>query len=342
MKLAIHHRPGSFSDRWITYCDKNNIPYKIVNVYNNDIIEQIKDCKILIWHHQQSISADIVMAKSLLNALHHAKTKIFPDFNTGWHFDDKIGQKYLLEAIGAPLVKTYVFYNKKKALEWAELTTFPKVFKLRGGAGSANVRLVKNQRDALQLINRAFGNGFRQYEPWTNLNERWRQYKEGLTDLKDVFKGVLRFLKEPDFSKTIGFERSYIYFQDFIPNNDSDTRVIVIGNRAFAVKRIVRKDDFRSSGSGSKKYDKNLMDERTISISFDLAKKLKSTTLACDFVFDERNNPFLLEISYGFAIEFYDPCPGYWDSELNWHEGKFIPQEWIIEDLISSKQKNEA
>ena len=26
MKIAIHHRPGSFSDHWIDYCEKRILP----------------------------------------------------------------------------------------------------------------------------------------------------------------------------------------------------------------------------------------------------------------------------------------------------------------------------
>ena len=46
--------------------------------------------------------------------------KVFPDFNTVWHFDDKVGQKYLLEALDLPLVPTWVFYDKTEALQWAD------------------------------------------------------------------------------------------------------------------------------------------------------------------------------------------------------------------------------
>ncbi len=60
---------------------------------------------------------------------------------------------------------------------------------------------------------------------------------------------------------------------------------------------------------------------------------------AYDFVFDENNDPLIVEVSYGFAVDAYDACPGYWDENLDWHEGKFIPQEWMIEDLIKSLKK---
>jgi hypothetical protein len=42
------------------------------------------------------------------------------------HFDDKIAQKYLLEAVEAPLAPSYVFFHKEDALGWISQATFPK------------------------------------------------------------------------------------------------------------------------------------------------------------------------------------------------------------------------
>ena len=341
MKIAIHNSEDGFHPRWVSYCKNNNISYKVVNCYDNDIIEQLEDFDALFWHHSHSLSKDILSAKQLLFSLEQSGKKVFPDFNTAWHFDDKIGQKYLLESIKAPLVKSYVFYSKKEALDWAKKTNFPKVFKLRGGSGSANVKLIKTESEAIKHINKAFGKGYRQYQPLSNLKERWRKYRNGLTNFYDLIKGVVRFYKEPEFSKIIGYERGYIYFQDFIPNNDSDIRVVVINKRAFALKRMVRKGDFRASGSGNMKFGKKEFDERCVRMGFETSKKLDAQCLAYDFVFDEANNPLIVEISFGFAVKAYDHCPGYWDNDLNWHEGKFNPQEWILEDLILLTNKNE-
>lgn len=335
-KIAIHHRERSFSDRWITYCKKNDISFKLVNVYENDIINQLEGYDIFLWHHNDSDPKDILFAKQLIFSLEKKGLNVFPNSYTTWHFDDKVGQKYLLEAVGAPLVPSYVFYSKKDAILWGNKTSFPKVFKLRGGAGSSTVKLIKTKEEAIRIINKAFGRGFKRYQPLSNLQERWRKYRNGLTDFYDIIKGVLRFYKEPEFSKTIGYERGYVYFQDFIPNNKSDVRIIIIGNKAFALKRMVRKGDFRASGSGVMKFSKEEFDERYIEIAFKTSKMLKAQCLAYDFVLDESNNPLIVEVSFGFAIEAYDACPGYWDNNLNWNEGKFIPQEWIIEDLIES------
>ena len=340
MKLAIHNSSSGFHPRWINYCKINKIPFKIVDCYDTDIIKQLKDCDVLLWHHNHSRPDDILFAKQLLFSLEQSGFFVFPNFNTAWHFDDKVGQKYLLEAIDAHLAPSYVFFSKREALDWINQTSFPKVFKLRGGAGAANVKLVKNKSKAIQLIDKAFGKGFKQYEPLNNVKERWRKYKKGLTDFKDVLKGLLRFYKEPEFSKTIGYERGYIYFQDFIPNNDFDVRVIVIGNRAYALKRMVRKGDFKASGSGDMKFAKEEFDERCIKIAFDTNKKLNAQCLAYDFVFDENNNPLIVEVSFAFDVKAYDGCPGYWDEHLEWYEGKFNPQEWMVEDLLLGLQNS--
>ena len=66
-----------------------------------------------------------------------------------------------------------------------------------------------------------------------------------------------------------------------------------------------------------------------------MAGKLKSQCAAFDFVYSE-DSTYVLEVSYGFIKEVYDPCTGYWDKELNWYEGKFNPYGWMVEDLVAA------
>jgi len=338
MIIAIHHSKTGFHPRWINYCRENNIPYKLVNCYANDIIIQLKDCNALMWHFSQGNPKDILIAKQLIFSLLQAGIKVFPDFNTSWHFDDKVSQKYLLEAIEAPLVPSYVFYDKTQALKWVEQTNFPKVWKLRGGAGSANVKLIENKKQAQKYIKKAFGSGFKQYNAWSNLQERLRKFRLGKTTLWNILKGFIRLNYAPEFSRTAGRARGYIYFQDFMPDNHFDIRVVVIGDNAFAIKRMVRKKDFRASGSGTILYEKHHFKEDDIKLAFDINEKLKSQCIAMDFVYDKGQTK-LIEISYGFSPEGYDNCPGYWDKNLNWIEGRFNPYGWMINNLLT-QQKN--
>jgi glutathione synthase/RimK-type ligase-like ATP-grasp enzyme len=333
MKIAIHHKENDFSSKWINYCKEHKIDYKIVNCYDNDIIDQVKDCDALMWHFNQANPKDVLFAKQLLFALQSAGKKVFPNFHTAWHFDDKVGQKYLLEAIGAPLVPSYVFYDKQDALQWVEEATFPKVFKLRRGAGSAHVKLAKNKSEAAQLVNKAFSEGFSQYDKVQNLKDRWYKYRNDKTGLWNVAKGLLRFAKTTEFAKTVGPEKGYSYFQDFIPGNDSDIRVIVIDGKAFAIKRLVREGDFRASGSGHVLYDKHHFDEETVRLSFEIAEKIGSQCLAIDYVYQE-DTPFVVELSFGFIKEVYYACTGYWDQSLKWHNGPFDAQGWMVESML--------
>src|SRR5690606_18205357 len=334
MKIAIHHQEGSFSTRWIAYCQKNDINYKIINAYDSNIIQQIEDCDAFMWHHHQANYKDVLFAKQLLYSLQMGGKKVFPDFNTGWHFDDKVGQKYLLESIGAPRVPSHVFYAREDALEWANETTFPKVFKLRGGASSANVKLVKTQKQAVRLVNKAFGKGFSQFDKWEHLKAQYGKYKAGKGNVSDLLRAVKKLFVSTDFAKMHAPETGYVYFQDFIPSNSFDIRIVVVGNKAFAIKRLVRKGDFRASGSGNLIYDKNQIDDRCVSIAFDVNKQINSQSIAYDFIFDQEDNPLIVELSYGFSGTAYEYCEGYWDRELNWHaQTNFDFCGWMVENL---------
>ena len=333
MKIAIHHTPHSFSERWIEYCKEKNIPYKIVNAYDSDIVKQVENCDAFMWHHHHANYKDTLFAKQLLYSLQTAGKKVFPDFHTGWHFDDKVGQKYLLESIGAPLVPSYVFYTKKEALNWIDITAFPKVFKLRGGAGAANVRLVHSKHEAKRLVRKAFGRGFSQFNRWGYFSDNFKKWRQGRVPFIEVCKGIARLFIGLEFARFHAPEKGYAYFQDFIPNQKFDVRLIVINkNKAYGLKRLVRIGDFRASGSGKYQYDQ--IDELTLKIAFEVAEKLDLQSVAFDFVYNEKNEPMIIEMSYCFGTKGSSQCPGYWTRDLQWHEGKFNPQSWMVEEIL--------
>lgn len=341
MKIAIHKCEGSFSDRWISYCQDNNIEYKIVNCFDNDIIAQLRGCTGLMWHWNQEDYKALLFARQLTLSLENQGFKVFPNINTAWHFDDKVGQKYLLEATGAPLVRSYVFYSKKDALNWMNNTAFPKVFKLRGGAGSSNVRLVKTKNNAQRIINKAFNGGFPTVNKTSRLKNRiWTLRRDkDFAALKLVIRGIGRLFIPTEIERFSTNQMGYAYFQDFIPENDFDTRLVVIGNRCFGLRRYNRKGDFRASGSGVVAYEPELFDIKTIQVAFDIAKTLNTQSIAFDFIL-EVNVPKVIEISYAFTMgQVYDKCQGYWDRDMIWHNKPVNPQHFIIEDFIENLKK---
>lgn len=340
MQIAIHHSPRSFSDRWIIYCLENKIDFKKVNCYDSDIVHQLDDCDALIWHWNQEDYKAALCARQLTQSLEKKGIKVFPDTNTSWHYDDKVGQKYLLEAVNAPLVHSYVFYSEKEALNWIDQAVFPKVFKLRAGAGSVNVKLIETKKKARFLTRKAFHRGFLPINRISDLKNRFRNFLEhkNLASAKKVFGGFMRLFIPTEYERFSHNHKGYIYFQDFIPDRKYDTRLVVIGNKCFGARRNCRKGDFRASGSGLSEYDPQLIEKECVVEAFETAKKLKLQSVAFDFVKYD-NTAKILEMSYCFPTgATVDKCPGYWDNYLNWHEEKVNAEYFMIEDFIKELQ----
>ena len=320
MKVAIAQT--SFDEQineWIDYCESKSIEHVIVNPYDNDIIKTISDCDIFMWHHSQMVFKDLLFAKQLLFSLQQAGMTVYPNFNSNWHFDDKLGQKYLLEATGAPLVKSYVFYDKIEAINWARYTNYPKVFKLRCGAAATNVVLIHSFSECKKYIDKAFGKGFEAYS---------------YSVLKEVLRKILYKFLGKSLPLKLHKEKGYVYFQDFMPNNAYDTRIVVVaGKYAIAERRMNRENDFRASGSGRFAFDK--IDIDMVRISFDVAKKLKLQSVAYDFVYDINGSPKIVEICYGFGVKGISQCPGYYTDDLEWHSCDNVPiHKWIIAAVV--------
>ena len=336
MNLAIHNRAGSFSDRWIAYCNDNGIAFREVDCFASDAIHQLEGVTHLMWHWSLAEHQGLLFARQLVRAIEAKGILVFPSSDDCWHYDDKIAQKYLFEALDMPSVASYVFYQKETAQRWAVTTSYPKVFKLRGGAGSVNVSLVRNQAQALRLIRRAFSVGFSSVNRSAVLGDRVRSFKKAknfataLGILKCLGRYIFPSPKERQSPREIG----YVYFQDFIPKNEWDTRLIVIGDRCIGVRRYCRKGDFRASGSGQPAYDLSFFPKIMVAEAFRSSRKLKMQSVAFDFI--EQDGEYLIvEVSYCYITgSFYDDCPGYWDSSLRWHAKPVDPQRFILEDFL--------
>jgi len=342
IKLAIHlsHGTDFYTDKWIEYCQNNNINYKLVDCYSNDIIDDLKDCDALLWHWLHFDYKAKLFARELIASLDTIDFPVYPNIKTCWFFDDKIGQKYLLESIKAPIVNSYVFFDKQNALNWINSTTFPKVFKLRNGAGSHNVLLIKSKEEAKRYLNKMFGFGFQAYYRSSVLKDKIWQFKRDKT-LSSFFKisfGVIRYFFPHRAYSLLPKEKNYLYAQDFIPNCDHDIRVFVIGNRAVTKKRMVRDNDFRASGSGKMSWDIGEEGKECVRVAFEITKRLQAQSLAFDFIRDSDGYK-IVEISYTASPRGFPKSPGYWTKDLEWIETPLRVEYFIIEDLIDSLEK---
>ena len=335
--IAIHARARSFSDKWISYCELHGIPYKVVDCYQSDIVRQLEGCSGLMWHWSHSDAKAALFARQLTLSLEKAGLRVFPDSNTSWHYDDKVGQKYLLEAVGAPLVPSHVFFDRKEALLWADNTTYPKVFKLAGGAGASNVKLATSATLAKRWINRSFRRGWPMQSRLYPLREAlWHLRRDRtLRAVLGIGFGLARIIVRNEDERAGRREKGYAYFQDFIPGNSFDIRAVVIGRRCYAFKRGVRKGDFRASGSGIMIHDPTQIPLSCVVAAFATADAIGSQCLAFDFVLRDEV-PLIVETSYAFALKGYKNCVGYWDRSMDWHDANITPEEYMIEDFIAT------
>lgn len=346
MRVAIHHSPGSFSEIWIKYCQEQSVSYKIVNAYDSDIISQIEDCNVFMWHHHHSNYRDALFAKQLLFSLEQSGKLVFPDCKTGWHFDDKLGQKYLFEALGIQAAPAWAFYDKTSAIAWAKGASYPKVFKLRSGAGSSNVKLVRSFGEACGLIKKAFGKGFLQNRGWDYVKESYAQFRARNKSFLSFFRSCGRLFFVNEFTRMHAPEKGYIYFQDFVPNEGYDVRITVVGNRAIAFRRLVRQNDFRASASGFPIWDNENTPATILEAAFALQKVMDAQTVSVDYVLSKTDGtPFVVEVSYGFGFprEAGTSIPntptGYWTDDLSFHiASRFSPVEWMLEDCLHTNK----
>lgn len=332
LKLAIHDHSNSFSDIWIDYCIHNGVNYKIVNCFSNSIISDMHDCYGLMWHWFHNDYRAHNAALQIVLALETAGKYVFPNSNTCWHYDDKVAQKYLLEAISAPLVPTYIFHSAAEAYQWIETTTFPKVFKLRCGAGSQNVQLVRSREEANRIVRKAFQTGFPYYSSASDMRERiwtFRRIKSKAA-INHLIKGIVRIAFKKRSVELLPQQKGYVYFQDFLSENKHDVRVRIIGNKASATIRYNRGNDFRASGSRIKSYDHSLVEKEYLEIAFTISDRLRLQSCAFDFL-KHNGKIFLIEISYCFGKR---QQTGYWDRNFTWHDQKHSPEIGMIENFL--------
>jgi hypothetical protein len=333
--IGIHNSPGTFSDRWLETCRQRSLPFKLVDCLASDVIQQCSGLSAVLWHWSHNQISELLVARQVLTALRAKGLLVFPTVESSWHYDDKIAQKYLLEAIGAPLIPTWLFLDPQQAQNWIARATWPKVFKLRCGAGSNNVSLVNSRHQAQALCAKAFGPGFATQPGYLHdLKRRSLNAKNWTARLQKLRRAPRSFLEVWQRRRTLPRQRSYVYFQEFLPGNDFDTRITVIGNRAFGFRRLNRAGDFRASGSGRLLLSPDAVDPRAVQIAFAVAQRLASRSMAFDFLQDPEGKPRITEISYCYVATAVHECPGHWDPQLNWHPGQVWPQDAILDDVL--------
>ena len=333
--------PEGFSERWEAALREQKVQIRRLDLLGTQPLKQVEGCAGVMWHWYHYPSEIRWAALPLLRVIEERlRIPVFPDLATCWHFDDKIAQSYLLEALEIPCPKTWIFWREADARAWCEQAEYPVVAKLSGGAGSTNVRLIRSVSEARAYVEECFsGAGVvaRPPLPAGAGARAWARAKRAAKRAAQALPYVLadRFPALPDQTYWMP-HKNYALFQEFMTGNEFDTRVTVVGERAFAFRRLNRPGDFRASGSGRIDHDPGAIDVRCVAAAFAATRRLGAQSVAFDFLFrGHTREPVVAEISYAYADGAVEKCPGHWDSRLQWREGHLWPEEAHVEDFLA-------
>lgn len=341
--IAIHpdfvrHRGGqtqSFSDQWVSTLSRLDAKPKLIDSRAPDAIERISECDGFMWRYKSS-NPERTEAERFLNAVEQLTgIPTFPSLPTRWHMDDKLTQTRIFRKLQIPHPRTHILFDRSQALDFAKHADYPFVIKLRSGRQSNNVQLAHSFSSAREHIEALFGRGlYALISPPRGLtHEALRRTRRVLASARGINVDTPAPGEE--------LHHGYLLAQEFIDDNEYDTRITVVGNRAFGFRRFNRPDDFRASGSGLIDWEPSNIDPRMVRMALTYSKLLGSQTTAFDFVIDEKGEPLVLELALSYASWAVNECPGSWvldeaTNEISWQDGNLrIEDELLIEFLRS-------
>ncbi|HKZ10779.1 MAG TPA: hypothetical protein VJL61_08735 [Rhodanobacteraceae bacterium] len=349
LKIAIQpdkvlHPNGkrqSFSTRWTELAHARNIEVVLVDVFSEDAMARISECDAFMWRCPSSPHIR-AYAKRFLYALEAGSgIPVFPSLKSSWYFEDKLAQRYFFNAADIPCAKTDIFWTRETAEQFCERATYPFVLKLAGGHQSANVRLVRNHPEAKFYVEEMFGHGVASlgYRPASRLRLLLRRLRAAAQTLE----GRNPYVPGTDAELHYG----YFYAQEFLPGNEFEVSIIIVGNRAFAVRRFTQPGDFRTRGSsGGMDWSPESIGEDAVRLAFYTARKLGAQSVAID-ILRRSNEPMVIELTFNYASWVVRACPGHWvlDGEpesgnLKWMEGTVRAADATFDDFLTEVRQS--
>lgn len=147
-----------------------------------------------------------------------------------------------------------------------QIISSPKVLKTTTGAGSSGVFLIKDEKDI------------------SNIRDKFLK-----SSIKRRLISSQRKLKLNSSEYTLYKYNKKLFGlfveQEFIPNLKYDFKVLVFGNRYFVLKRNVKKNDFRASGSGNFEFVEPPYE--VLEFAKEVAKKLGNPYFSLDIAQSE-------------------------------------------------------
>ena len=244
--------------------------------------------------------------------------KLIPSFDMFRAHENKGYQELLRQKYELENPKGFYFSGSSDFEESGDLE-YPIVFKTPGGSLSQGVKLAKQKSEVLSLVKN---------------NERLKIIDKVKSYVK---KYLLRDKKSEKWYSHLKPRYRFV-LQNFIPQLEKDYKVLVFNNRVYVLKRKVRDDDFRASGSGKFTFDFDVS-EKLLDYAYNIYRKFNEPYMSLDIV-EKRNGYGLIEfqgIHMGPFTLLKSPHHYKRYTNNNWKkvEEKSVLEEKIVESVVA-------
>lgn len=194
--------------------------------------------------------------EDVLLGLAQLDNKLVPSFDFFRAHENKGYQEIMRQIHGIKEIKGRYYSGSQDAL--ADEICFPAVYKSTGGSKSNGVSLLYSRKDLKKRVG-----------SHENLSFYWR-----------IHRSLAKLLKRNTLWHDYITPRHGFVVQEFIPELTFDFKVLVFWEKYFVLKRAVRKDDFRASGSGNLEFVE--AEEALLGYARDVFKKFNCPFISMD------------------------------------------------------------
>lgn len=273
---AIPYRSGMNKDLLVRYFEKMKYSIKFINFSDITFMENFTKDTFVVYTSSEDIGyfyKDYI--EDVVLGLKEKGLTVIPDFKFLRANNNKVFMEILKVIIFSDTINN-LSSKHFGVLEDVDLKnlSYPVVIKESVGAMSRGVALAESEKEFLKKAKKI---------------GRTAKFNQDLRDF-------LRAFKQKEYKKDSLYRNKFIV-QQFIPELQSDFKILIFGKRYYIFERPVRKNDFRASGSGNLNYVYGSNVECSDRI-FDFAKSVFEQAdvphLSIDVAFDGQNY-YLLE-----------------------------------------------